>query len=88
MRSIFFGLFGLTMAAGIFAACGDDTVDTSNGCTPGQSSACTGNNGCNGFQLCNTDGQSFGACECGSTGTGSRSSRFRRTGRSRSPGSY
>lgn len=34
-------------------------------CTPGESSACVGAGGCQGGQVCATDGESFGACECG-----------------------
>lgn len=34
-------------------------------CTPGQSIACVGPGGCKGGQVCNPDGHSFGACDCG-----------------------
>ena len=34
-------------------------------CLPGQSVACVGVAGCSGGQICNADGMSFGACDCG-----------------------
>lgn len=34
-------------------------------CVPGESVACVGVGGCSGGQVCNADGKSFGACDCG-----------------------
>lgn len=50
-----------------------NSVATST-CTPGVSVACTGPNGCSGYQVCKSDGASFEACVCGgTTGPGSTS---------------
>jgi hypothetical protein len=35
------------------------------GCVPGQSIACVGPQGCQGFQVCGSDGAHFEACSCG-----------------------
>jgi hypothetical protein len=45
-------------------------------CTPGASVACVGVGGCQGGQVCNSDGTAFGTCECaqGTTSTTSASS--------------
>ena len=36
------------------------------GCVPGQSSACVGPKGCQGFQVCASDGAHYEPCSCGS----------------------
>jgi len=40
-------------------------------CTPGDSKACTGAGGCAGGQVCNADGTGYGACDCGTSDSGS-----------------
>ncbi len=51
------------------AACGSEVgVNGSTSCVPGESAACTGENGCSGFQVCAADGMSYGSCQCGSGG--------------------
>jgi hypothetical protein len=51
------------VALAIAASCGG-----AKACVPGQSVACVGPAGCRGGQICNSDGQSFGLCNCGSGG--------------------
>jgi len=69
---LFASLGGAVLLA---SACGGDTVTSApSGCTPGQSAACTGTNGCQGYQVCSTDGTSYGPCECGSGGSSASSS--------------
>jgi hypothetical protein len=38
---------------------------TATACVPGQSSACAGPKGCQGFQVCANDGTRFEECSCG-----------------------
>ncbi len=47
--------------------------DTTSGgtCVPGMSIACTCPNGATGAQVCNSDGASYGPCECAGTDSGS-----------------
>jgi hypothetical protein len=42
------------------------SITVVTGCTPGQSSACTGAASCTGFHVCKSDGSGFGDCLCGS----------------------
>lgn len=62
------------LALALASACGSEETDT-RGCVAGQSVGCVGPNGCSGYQVCNDDGTSFGACACASdvteTGGGS-----------------
>ncbi len=67
---LFLGLTGVTLALALASACGEDTDATFGGCTPGQSQACAGPAGCDGYQVCAPDGKSFGACDCGSSSSG------------------
>jgi hypothetical protein len=55
----------------IAASCGSSSKST---CTSGASVSCSGPGGCTGGQVCNSDGTSFSACECGGAGTSSGSS--------------
>ncbi len=50
--------------------CGGNSVAN---CVAGQSTACTGNAGCSGSQVCGSDG-TYGACDCGSADGGVDSS--------------
>lgn len=54
-------------------SCGSDDP-ASSVCVPNESQACTGPGQCVGFQVCAADGKSFGACDCGSGGTGGSAS--------------
>ncbi len=68
---LFLGLTGVTLVLAMASACGEDTTTAFGGCTPGASQACVGPAGCEGFQVCATDGNSFSPCDCGtSSGTG------------------
>lgn len=40
-------------------------IPAATSCVPGQSSACVGPKGCQGFQVCATDGSRFDPCSCG-----------------------
>ncbi|NUO53083.1 MAG: hypothetical protein HOV80_29905 [Polyangiaceae bacterium] len=55
------------LATVLLASCGDS--ESQAACTPGESVACTGPAGCSGFQVCSTDGSSFGTCDCGGATT-------------------
>lgn len=58
-------LRGIVVAALLAAAfaCGGSTPAVAT-CVPGQSIACTGNGGCNGSQVCKSDG-TYDTCSCG-----------------------
>ncbi len=45
-----------------------DGSSTATACIPGQSIACVGSGGCASNQVCNSDGQSYGACDCAPNG--------------------
>lgn len=64
------GLLGGAVALLAVSACDGDTAVTPQSCVAGQSQACTGPNGCSGFQECAADGSAFGACVCGEGGGG------------------
>ena len=74
---------GLALAA--LSNCSSRT----NTCSPGQSLTCVGAGGCQGGQVCNANGQSFGACQCaqGSTSSGSASTGTTSSGSSTGGGS-
>jgi hypothetical protein len=58
-------------AAGTTAGSGGTTQgDASLLCIPGQSIACVGAAACQGGQVCNADGRSYGTCVCGAMGGG------------------
>lgn len=53
------------------AGCGSSPTAA---CTPGQSVLCTGMAACQGGQICNADGRSYGPCQCGAVGGASGAS--------------
>lgn len=46
---------------------GGGEATSAGACVPGQSIACTGPDGCSGFQVCSADGSHYGACDCGAS---------------------
>lgn len=44
------------------------TAGAQSVCVPGESRACAGPQGCEGFQLCNSEGTALGTCDCGGSG--------------------
>lgn len=60
-------LIGVGLVTAIVSACGG--TQTVPSCTPGQSIACAGENGCAGFQTCNANG-SYDSCVCGASDGG------------------
>jgi hypothetical protein len=55
----------LSLAALSTASCVDgDLADNAGSCTPGRQTSCACGGGAPGFQVCNEDGSSFGACVC------------------------
>ena len=64
----------LLVGAAMACSSGDGDSGTSErACVPGQSVACVGPQGCNGFQVCSDDGAAFASCSCAS-GQGGNSS--------------
>ncbi|MBW2452891.1 MAG: hypothetical protein JRI68_00175, partial [Deltaproteobacteria bacterium] len=59
---------GLLYALAI--GCSSDDDATFATCSAGQSIACAGPNGCEGFQTCLADGSAYGPCDCGAGGSG------------------
>lgn len=59
-------LLGVAVYGGACAS--EPQNDPPGGCVPGRSSTCAGPSGCVGFQVCATDGRTFGPCQCGGTG--------------------
>jgi hypothetical protein len=54
------------LVATVLAAC--YSQPNTDDCSPGFSYACSGDNGCNGFQVCNGTGTGYGECVCGAPG--------------------
>ena len=50
----------------VLLACGEDPA--AQVCAPGRSVACIGQQACNGFQVCRSDGSGYEACVCGGGG--------------------
>jgi len=75
-------LIASSLCAAWLSAC------TSRVCTPGASVSCVGMASCQGYQVCNADGQTLGSCECGSgtSSTGGSSTGSSSTGGSNSGG--
>jgi hypothetical protein len=75
-------VFAVAAALGLAGACGgskntdlsgsggSNGGDASTVCVPGQSSACAGPKGCNGFQVCKSDGSGYAPCNCSNGGAG------------------
>jgi hypothetical protein len=65
------GIAVLSLVWALISACGSSDSDDPS-CVPGESTSCTGPNGCEGYQVCNDDGTGYEPCECGggSSGTG------------------
>jgi hypothetical protein len=53
------------MEAGNAAGEGGAGPAPTSSCTPGQSVACVGPGNCQGGQVCEDDGRSYGLCDCG-----------------------
>ena len=51
------------------SGCGGSAAIGPPPCTAGRSIACVGPGGCAGGQTCNSDGQGYGACVCGVSGS-------------------
>jgi hypothetical protein len=58
--------FGALLAASCSSS--DSGGAATSACTPGQQVACACGGGAQGFQVCTSDGASFGACVCGDAG--------------------
>lgn len=77
------GIVAFALVVGLIAtaaACGSSQASK---CTPGVAVACVGPGGCAGGQICNSDGASFGSCDC----AGSRGVDWSDSGREGSSGS-
>lgn len=63
-------LLSIALGAIVAVSCSSNDSETasSNACTPGQQVACACGGGAQGFQVCSSDGASFGACICGDVG--------------------
>jgi hypothetical protein len=49
-------LFSAGFVLLLVAACGDDATVVGGTCVAGETQACTGDEGCSGYQTCNADG--------------------------------
>jgi hypothetical protein len=58
----------LLLMASTVTACSSSS--SAGGCVPGASVACIGTGGCSGSQVCSADGETYGACACGSADGG------------------
>lgn len=56
-------LLAITLLGPVAISASCSSVETSR-CTPGESKACAGPKGCQGFQACRADGAAFEACNC------------------------
>jgi hypothetical protein len=62
--------FAIVIPSAPLAGCGGGTtLEGQSPCTAGRSVSCVGPGGCAGGQTCNRDGQGYGACVCGVTGS-------------------
>jgi hypothetical protein len=71
-RNLKFAAAWLVVAGLTGCSSGDESSgDGGSACVPGSSVSCAGPSGCQGFQLCDADGERYEICECGNGSSGS-----------------
>lgn len=74
LRRIGFLALGLLLSSGCGSSKDEPSGENGEGtCTPGRSVSCVGADSCEGFQICDDEGESYSTCEC-SDGSGGSSS--------------
>lgn len=67
---VMWALGALLSMGALAAACGSSGGATAGGCVPNAQVSCACLGGTTGIQVCGADGKSYGACQCGSTTSG------------------